>query len=750
MLAPALNALLPIISSVINDISTAIRYIQMFFAMLGGKTTITVAKATSTQSGYNKALGGTAKAAKKARGELAAFDEIDVLNKNEDEDSGGGGGGAGGIDPADMFEEIPVEALGIKDLLKKLKDFLAGIDWESIKEKARHLGESIAKILNEVFADLELARLLGHTIAEALNTALEFAYGFISTFDFRQFGVFMGTMINQALYDFDWNLLALTLAQGFNGAVHALYAFLDTIDFTFLGEKLGRLLTDSLIKIDWMGLAQLVLMGFQSITDTLNGFSETIDWELIAHQINTGMRTLARGFLLDKDGTLHDVWAENGAAVGRAIEQMIEGLHEFIATFPFSEFGASLARWFQNAVGEISFTEIFQTIAEGFGGLLEFLIAFMAGINWYELGRSIAEGIANVDWASLMQTVGTAIGNAIGSLGSLVYGGIESLIQTIKGYFTDIYANVDWSADAQTIGYQIIGGIMAGILEMLLDIGAWLYENLFLPIYNGICEAFQINSPSLVMYEIGAFLIEGLLLALQETWVNITTFFQTSLDGLKKTMTEKMLKVLEEWKKKWNEIKTFGETKWNEIKESVETVFTEIHDKITEIMTNVSEKWGTAWEEMKDKLKSVVNGIIRFMNKLIEGIENLINRLAEGLNGLSIDLPEFFGGGHLGFAIQQISLARIPELANGAVLRGGNPFLAFLNDQPAGQTNIEAPLSTIEDALENVLDRIGGAGTAPGEFSMEIDGQTLGRVMLPYVIGAMKDAGYKVSTIGAV
>ncbi len=42
----------------------------------------------------------------------------------------------------------------------------------------------------------------------------------------------------------------------------------------------------------------------------------------------------------------------------------------------------------------------------------------------------------------------------------------------------------------------------------------------------------------------------------------------------------------------------------------------------------------------------------------------------------------------------------IPKLATGAVIPGGKPFMAMLGDQKSGQTNIEAPLDTIVEAVK--------------------------------------------------
>lgn len=59
--------------------------------------------------------------------------------------------------------------------------------------------------------------------------------------------------------------------------------------------------------------------------------------------------------------------------------------------------------------------------------------------------------------------------------------------------------------------------------------------------------------------------------------------------------------------------------------------------------------------------------------------------------------------------IAAYSLSDVPHLAQGAVISPNNEFLAVLGDQRSG-TNVEAPLGTIEQALENVFARHGGGG----------------------------------------
>lgn len=68
----------------------------------------------------------------------------------------------------------------------------------------------------------------------------------------------------------------------------------------------------------------------------------------------------------------------------------------------------------------------------------------------------------------------------------------------------------------------------------------------------------------------------------------------------------------------------------------------------------------------------------------------------------------------------------VPKLATGAVIPANREFLAVLGDQRSG-TNVEAPLATIEQAVANVLSRMGGFGTQ--QAVLEIDGEKFGKLI---------------------
>lgn len=116
------------------------------------------------------------------------------------------------------------------------------------------------------------------------------------------------------------------------------------------------------------------------------------------------------------------------------------------------------------------------------------------------------------------------------------------------------------------------------------------------------------------------------------------------------------------------------------------------------------------WEKLgTDCMNGLIAGFEAGINGIVWAFESMINWIVDGLNSISFDMPEWLGGGHFGINIPRASLGRvsIPRLAQGAVIPGNREFLAVLGDQPAGQTNIEAPLQTIVDAFNIALNNRG-------------------------------------------
>ena len=163
--APIISALTPAIVTLCTWLTNAINATNRFIAAISGKSTWT--KAKKQQVDYAASLDKTAGSAKKAAGALAAFDDLNVLQKN-DSGSGSGGTGSGG---SDLYEEVPTgKELSDKiqpfiDYLKKLKVSIKnGWDetWSNLDVSLQfdNIKSSIESIKNSflnIFSDSEVS-----------------------------------------------------------------------------------------------------------------------------------------------------------------------------------------------------------------------------------------------------------------------------------------------------------------------------------------------------------------------------------------------------------------------------------------------------------------------------------------------------------------------------------------------------------------------------------------------------------------
>lgn len=94
-------------------------------------------------------------------------------------------------------------------------------------------------------------------------------------------------------------------------------------------------------------------------------------------------------------------------------------------------------------------------------------------------------------------------------------------------------------------------------------------------------------------------------------------------------------------------------------------------------------------------VKSMANTIIGFVNMIIAAINSLFHIKFDGLKIAGVQIiPKI--------DFKLLNIPQIPLLAKGAVLPPNKPFMAMVGDQKHG-TNIEAPLSTIQEAVAEVM-----------------------------------------------
>ena len=107
------------------------------------------------------------------------------------------------------------------------------------------------------------------------------------------------------------------------------------------------------------------------------------------------------------------------------------------------------------------------------------------------------------------------------------------------------------------------------------------------------------------------------------------------------------------------------------------------------------------WNGIVGIVKGVINTVIWTINALIAAIYSAIAGIVNGLGSIVSTVGKMLGK-DWGFSIPA-EAPKIPYLAQGAVLPANKPFLAMVGDQKHG-TNIEAPLTTIQEAVAIVME----------------------------------------------
>ena len=566
--APLIQVLTPALAALANAAATVFAYLAKLVAFLTGKT-VSSAKAAA------KGMSGTSKAAKEAAKSLAAFDEIERLDKK---DSSSGGSGSGSITPNYNFDakspflDSVLSAIEAGEwnqvgqlIAQKLNEALAAIPWPDIQDKAQTWAANIADTLNGFIARLDW-RLVGSTLAQGLNTALIFADTLVQSIHWDTLGNGIGNGMNQCVEELDW-------------------------------EALGRLMIAK--------------------------------WKIV-----------------------------------------FETLHGFIQTFDFGALGDAFARATMAAINNIDWPQAAADLVSGAAGLLEALAHWIDGLDWQQIGSTIAECITNIDYAELAQAILDLLSAAVTGLadGLSVLAGhlVGDFIQGVKQWFDDVQTQAAVAEYGDDVAQYLFDGFIDGLEALWNGIGQWIYDHIFTPFKNGICEAFGIHSPSTEAKSWGSYISQGLLDGLASKWENITGWLR-------------------------------------DLKQNFVDAWDNIRAKTTETFNSLGQTISDIWNGIGEAIKTAVNGIIGFINRMISAVVTGINAVINALNGLSFDLPDIFGGGHVGFNISTLTAPQIPYLAQGAVIPANREFLAVLGDQSHG-TNVEAPLDTIKQAVAEVME----------------------------------------------
>lgn len=411
--------------------------------------------------------------------------------------------------------------------------------------------------------------------------------------------------------------------------------------------------------------------------------------------------------------------------------------------------------------------EFIDWLTEHKGIVEDFIIvigSFIAAFAIAKLVTSIA-GIVSaltafVTGAGLATVASTVLSGALGILGGVLVflaspiGLITVAIGAIIAAFVLLYKHsekfrnfVNGIADAAK---EIVPGIIKGIGDGLSELGKCI-KNLGEKILNGFKDFFGIHSPSTVMYEQASMLMQGVMNGINAHKDSVNRIWES----MKNAITGTWSSVKESTSSAWDSIKQNSSQKWNNISQDIGGKLNEIKNKFSNFNINSSATWKNLWNGMVSAINGPINTIKNTVNTAFNWISDKVKTLTKKLNDLSKKSSGLSKGSSSstknislkskGFSLDygpalsapvsqafaSLSNKDFPGYATGQVIpRTMKQHLAWLGDNNK-ETEVVSPLSTIEQAVVNAMNR-SGSGEITIKIPIYLDGKKITEAVVNY------------------
>ena len=594
------------------------------------------------------------------------------------------GGGGGGTQPKDMFEEVPVDS--------KLIDWLDGI-----KEKLSPILEYLEK-MRDAFAD-GFFKALGDPTdrLETIRKGLE--------------------QIKTAMIDIWTDPDVLGAADRW---------------VMSLVEMLGSFA--GMIASVGLSLAAFFIGGFGQYLE--NDTDKIKQWLIQMFDIGTEINQLLENLFVGIAKVFEALASENGIRMATAMFGSF-----FSAMGGMSELAAKIGRDLLEVIVQ-PFTDNAGILEHAFEGLFGSTATYLEGLKqtfddcFAYINRTYDKYVKPfVD--SFANGISSIITNFMNAWEQYIQPTIDRIAEKISSLMNDHFVPL----------VAVVSSVVGHITSLLQS----TWETIMQPILDWI-----INYVGILLVEAFNLLVDILLQGVQLI-IDGFTNFMAFLDTF----------VLRPWAEGWENAKEIFAFFWQSINELSEFLRKTLEQVFKIIRKLIDGDWKGAWNTaqeiftiFKTKVEGVVDSIKAFLSGFFTWVSDMIAGVIEEIKNIGSGIKNAFTGGGSSkprtmstqpYAINESFASRtlrdIPALASGSVIRGGNPFLAILGDQRAGQTNIEAPIGTIKQAVAEVMAESGG-GFRTARIVLQVNGVDLAQATLQDFLSEASRQGYDLEVIG--
>lgn len=625
--APILNAVAPILTTLIDMLAAAGNAIARFMAMITGKGTYQ--KAVKGANQYAKATSGVGSAAKQAaddvKGQLAAIDEVnDISTQSSSGSSGGGSGGGGGLDYDSMFETAQVAGDSVLDAMKKA---IENGDWEGA-------GKILADKVNSMFASIDWEGA-GKSFGTGLAHVIQLAYGFLENLDTHAIGADLAAWVNGAIEGMDWNTAGALLVRGFTAAIDFVMGFFGNLDYAELAQAISSFLEGALDEVtnwltakDWSAIGETIVNGIVS-------FFANVDWSGLASSISSFLGAAIKA-------AIDLVWGMT-SIIPNIADHIIEWWNTDIKGANWQETANNLWNAFKTAIGDVGkwvLTNIVDPFMDSLIGAdrwndmkqaaTDIWNGFTEGLKEFfdNPGKWIKEHMIDpfVNWVKNLlgihspSTVFIEIGR------NVILGLLEGLTQIwdeIKNFFEKGFEEVKkiisekWEAVKENTKAAwdkitgVLGDAKKAIQDKWQDVKDWFSQHVTDPVKEKFRDLGQSISSKMQSAKQGV----------QSSWNTVAGFFENVRSGINQ---------------KFQDVSGWFREKFNAAKDALKSGFSQssIHSHMLSVRSSISSVFSGIWStasswgrDMMDGLKSGINGAKSYVTSAVSNVASSIKRL---------------------------------------------------------------------------------------------------------------------------
>lgn len=666
---PLVNVIIPALTALANAltrvVTAAARIVSAFF----GTTVEASAEAAENLYNETEALEGVGSAADEAGKSMASFDEINQLSGSG---ASGGSGGGGSVDMA-----APDFSGPISDQLSAIVELFMGSALLALGAILTFSGVNIP-------LGITLMALGALAIWDAVST--------------------------------NWEAI-VTAIQGPLGAVFAivggaLLVIGAALAFSGVNIPLGI----ALMAIGAAGLATAVAVNWEAIVGFIQG-----PMGQIVGIVSAGV--LALGAVL----------AFSGAFIPLGIALMAVGAAGLATTVALN--WDSIATALQGPIGLI--TAAVSAALLALGACLAFSgVALPLGLALMAAGAVGLAATVAVNWDAIVSALQGEVGQlvAIVSASLLLLGvillftgvaaplGLGLMAAGAVGLAVAIVPNWNFILDAISnawdnfttwwdnnaaqfftldywlgLGQDMLDGLFNGLSSIGKRITQWGSDFI-----DGVCNFFGINSPSKEFESLGGYMMSGLQIGVSNNSASAVSAFSVMFNSVLALCNDSVTMM-----------------------QAAYAAF------ILYLAGEFYTQWGDTWNGMYDTAHTNIQSVISDIDALNARLAAIERNITITITTVYRTVGSSSGGSSTSSSSRSVSTRalsaqNIPALARGAVIPPNREFLAVLGDQKQG-TNIEAPLSTIEQAVANVMNRMGYGGEQT--VILQVDKDQLGKVV---------------------